>query len=298
MAEVITLQQREVCYSYSQFLPDVVRILDASHEIDDDFRTCNTAIVCGNAFQGKLTWMTRYNDPQISKGVLARVHWPKELSEVDGGHPVVRIVPITSVDQSVNLFDTIPRSWLKNASLIERAKELWEQLTEPMQMLFNAIFWSPQCFQRYVCVPASIDGHHNGWGGNLRHAVETAEHAERIALDVAGVSNHLLILACFLRNAPVVDAYRWVDGQWRMPPEFLLQKSRMRFQERLEVILDDSPACLRVGERQILWQMLFGQYAFQPEVMQQPIPGLEAEILGMADRLSRVINQREQGGLQ
>ena len=298
MAEVITLQQPEVCYSYSQFLPDVVRVLEVSYEIDDDFRTHNIAIVCGNTFQGTLTWMSRYYDPQIRKGSLARVHWPNELSTVDGCHPVVRVVPISSVDPSVNLFDTIPRGWLKNSSLIERAKELWEQLSQPMQLLFNMLYWDSACFQRYVCVPASIDGHHNGWGGNLRHAVETAEHAERIALDVAGVSNSLLILACFLYNAPVVEACRWRDGHWQMPNESVMKESQVRFQGRLEAVLRNSPDCLSTGEHQILWQMLFGLNAARLEIQQQPSAGLEGEILCMADRLSRVINQREQGGLQ
>lgn len=298
MAEVITFQQSEISYCYSQFLPDVVRVLDAGYEIDDQFRTCNVATVYGNAFQASLNWTSRYNDERICKGALARVYWPQALTEVDGLYAVVRVVPIASVDYSVNLFDTIPASWSRNFEVIERAKELWSQLPFPMQALFNEIFWDDQLFRRYVCIPASINGHHNGWGGNLRHAVEMAEHAERIALDVSGVSNDMLILSGLLYNAPIVEAYRWSDGQWGLASEAILNQSRTRFQSRLNAILERRPELLTERERDTLWLVLFGNRIDRIELPSQPSIALETEILSLADRLSCVINLRDQGGVQ
>lgn len=298
MAEVITLQQPGVSYRYSQFLPDIVRVLEAKHSLDDDFHTCNVATVVGDTFQATLTWMSRYNDPQICKGALARVYWPDELSEVDGRLPVVRLVPMTSADHGVNLFATIPTEWLKNAPLIERAKALWEQLSSPKQALFNALFWNAPRFQRYVCVPASSHEHHNGWGGLLRHAVEMAEHAEHIALEVPGVSCDLLILAALLYNAPIAEAFRWANGQWASPGESIIESARLRFATRLDDILEHQPTWLTEEERQILWQILFGQAGKANHPEQRPFAKLETEILFMADRLSSAINRREQGGVQ
>jgi hypothetical protein len=298
MAEVISFQQSEISYCYSQFLPDVVRVLDAGYEIDDKFRTCNVATVYGNAFQASLTWTSRYNDERIRKGALARIYWPQTLTEADGLYAVVRVVPIASVDHSVNLFDTIPSSWSRNFESIERAKELWSQLPCRIQALFNEIFWDDQLFRRYVCIPASINGHHNGWGGNLRHAVEMAEHAERIALDVSGVSNDFLILAGLLYNAPNAEGYRWSDGQWGLASVAILNESRKRFQTRLNAILERRPELLAERERETLWQILFGNRIDRIELPSQPNSAFETEILSLANRLSCVINLRDQGGVQ
>ena len=297
MAEVITLKQSDISYCHSQFLPDVVRVQDAGYEVDDQFRSSNVAMVYGGTFQATLTWSSLYNDERICKGALVRVYWPKRLTEVDGLYPVVRVVPIPSVDLAVNLFDTIPPNWLKNRALVERAKELWSQLPEQMQSLFNELFWEVDLFRRYVCVPASINGHHNGWGGNLRHSVEMAEHAERIALDVPSVSNGLLTLAGLLFNAPNAEAYRWVGGHWEMASKSVQETSRKRFQTHLLSILQRSPELLSKHERQTLWQILFGQSVGHQERQVQPIAALEVEILTIADRLSCVLNLREQGGV-
>lgn len=296
MAEVITLQQSEINFSYSEFLPDVVRVLEAGYEIDDRVRVKHIATVYGNAFQATLIWTSACPDERITKGALARVYWPNKLSEVDGLYPVIRLVPITRIDHSINLFDTVPPSWSRQFSVLDRAKELWNQMSESRQALFNELFWDVQLFRRYVCIPASIDSHHNGWGGNLRHVVELAEHAERISLEVEGVSADLLILAGLLYNAAQTQAFVWKDGQWGFRESKILG-GQSQFQNRLEAILDQQPSLLSTQERQILWQTLFGQQGARRED-QQPMASLETEILKMADRLSCVINLQGQGGVQ
>lgn len=298
MAEVITLQQSDINFSYSEFLPDVVRVLEAGYEIDDQFCVTHVTTVYGNAFLATLTWRSACPDERIAKGALARVYWPNKLTEVDGLYPVIRLVPVTRIDHGINLFDTVPPSWSRQFSLLDRAKELWNQLSESRQALFNELFWDGQLFRRYICIPASINGHHNGWGGNLRHVVEMAEHAERIALDVEGISSDLLILAGLVYNAPQAEAYTWQDGQWGLTRESKIQESRARFQVRLEAILERQPSLLSEQERQILWQILFAQGSGHHERYRQPMASLETEILKMADRLSCVINLRGQGGVQ
>lgn len=272
-------------------------MLDIGYETDEQFRALHIVKVWGNAFQASLSWMTPYSDDRICKGSLARVYWPKTLTEVDGCFPVIRVVPITSVDYSVNLFDTIPSSWSRSFELIERAKALWSQLPHRMQALFNEIFWDDQLFRRYVCIPASINGHHNGWGGNLRHAVEMADHAERIALDVSGVSNDLLVLAGLLYNAPNAEGYHWSDGQWALASQSDLSESRRSFQARLKTLRERRPELLTEDKRDTLWQILFGSHVGRGEWSRQPIAALETEILSLADRLSCTINLRDQGGV-
>lgn len=298
MAEVITLQQSEINYSYSEFLPYVVRVLDADYEIDDQFLVTHVVTVYGNAFQATLTWTSACHDERITKGILARVCWPEQLTEVDGLCPVIRLVPITTVDHSINLFDTVPRAWCRQFSLLNRAQELWNQLSETGRVIFNEVFWDEQLFRRYVCMPASLNSHHNGWGGNLRHAVEMAEHAERIALDVEGVSTDLLILAGFLYNAPLAEAYTWKDGKWGLVRSEVVRESRLLFEDRLLAILQHQPNLLTEQERHTLWQILFGHDGRRHDTSLQPMAALETEIMRMADRLSCVLNLRGQSGVQ
>ena len=298
MAEVITLQQGYIAYSYSEFLPDVVRVLDAAHDIDEKGRLRHIATVYGNSLEATLSWINGCYDERITKGALARVYWPKCLGEVDGLYPVIRLVPITTVDHLINLFDTVPPSWSRQRNLLDRAKELWNQLPEIRQALFNELFWDVNSFHRYICIPASIDSHHNGWGGNLRHAVDMAEHAERFALDLEGVSSDLLILAGLLHNVPWAGAYTWKDGQWRVGGPSILRTAEKEFQARLDAILTRQPHLLTHQERQMLWQMLNGNDKQQRETIRKPMASLESEILQMADRLSCVLNLREQSGVQ
>jgi hypothetical protein len=297
MAEVITLQHNEVSYCYSDFLPDVVRIIDADYDIDERGLVANIAHIYGNAFQAHLTWTSMSADEQLQKGTLARVYWPKHLTEIDGAIPIVRLVPISFADHSVNLFETIPKNWLKNSGLIERAKELWTQLPENFRALFNELFWDGDEFRRYVTVPASINDHHNGWGGNLRHVVEVAEHAERIALDVPGISTELLILAALIHNTPIANGYCWMENQWVPAGKYDQRDNRQRFKARITSTLERHPELLKDCERHALWSILFASTEVV-ETPKQPVASVEKEILSMATRLSCVLNLRNQGGVQ
>jgi len=298
MAEVITLEQADINFSYSAFLPDVVRVLAAGCDIDAQGRVCHVATVAGNSFQGTLTWCSGWHDERITKDALARVFWPAHLEQVEGLVPINRLVPLSTVDHSINLFETVPRSWSRQFRVIDRAQELWHQLSPSKQALFNEVFWDSECFRHYIAIPASLNSHHNGWGGNLRHAVEMAEHAERIALDVEGVSSDLLVLAGLLCNAPQADAYAWKEGQWVLAGPAAIQATRQRFEGRLSAILERRPGLLTDGERKILWQILFGHPGGRELSAQAPMLALESEILRMADRLSCVVNLQGQGGLQ
>lgn len=297
MAEVVNLQQSNINYSYSEFLPDVVRVLNVQYEFDDHLCIRHMATVYGNAFQARVTWTSMSHDEQIAQGAMARVFWPHRVTEVNGLYPVVRLVPVTRVDAAVNLFDTVPPSWSKDILSLRRAKELWEQLPDTRQRLFNELLWDPRIFRRYICIPASLNSHHNGWGGNLRHAVEVAEHAERIALDVEGVSSDFLILAGLLHNVASIGAYDFRETQWASVSETMALASQRYVQEALEEILDRLPGLLAEQEACVLKQVLFGQRGAILTSDQLPIRTLETEILQMADRLSCVVNMHSQGGV-
>jgi hypothetical protein len=146
-------------------------------------------------------------------------------------------------------------------------------------------------------VPASINDHHNGWGGNLRHVIEVAEHAERIALDVPGISTELLILAALIHNTPIANGYCWMENQWVPAGKYDQREYRQRFEVRLASTLERYPELLKDCERHALWSILFAS-AEVVETPKQQVAIVEKEILSMASRLSCVLNLRNQGGVQ
>jgi hypothetical protein len=67
-------------------------------------------------------------------------------------------VKLERPEASLNPFDTVPHAWVRDRELVARAGRFWEGLGRPLQHLFNAVFWDPRRFQRYLEGPSSLRG--------------------------------------------------------------------------------------------------------------------------------------------
>lgn len=156
----------------------------------------------------RVFWVAPHVDITVKAGSLVGIRWPGKVMAVDGALHVSRLVAMTRPEASVNLFDTVPSSWVKAGDLVTRASCLWSQLSYPFQQLVNALLWEGGRFQRYLTGPSSLNGHHNEVNGNFRHAVETAEQALLLANGHPQVSRSVLITAALLHDAGKADEYR------------------------------------------------------------------------------------------
>lgn len=109
---------------------------------------------------------------------------------------------------TINPFETIPLSWVRDRSWVHRAASLWEQLSRPFQHLVTAVLWDGGRLERFLTGPAALHGYPPYPNGNLRHAVETAEQAKLLANGMPDVCNSVLIAAAFLHDAGKADDFR------------------------------------------------------------------------------------------
>lgn len=297
MVEVMTQHQSEQKISYQPCLPEVVRVMTFSFEMYSQGWAEHLAHVYGDSDEMYLAWQRPFPEQRIQEGCLARVYWPTHLNIKDGVIDVVRLAPLEEPDGTVNLFETIPDEWLRNREIIDRATALIDQLPPAMRLIWNRLMWWPSDLRHYVTAPATLDDHHNGWGGNLRHAVEVAEHAERIALEVPGVSTAFLILAGMLHQLVDVVPFVWNDGRWSQSAFHVWQARRKQLQAFITTILDGHPDALSARERQLLMQIMFAEAGIRQRSDKGGKPALELEILSLADRLSAATNLSNQGGV-
>ena len=122
-------------------------------------------------------WVTQQVDTRLARFGLAIIRHAHKTHCYEGAIRIDRLIPAGTAVPEINLFETIPHSWIKDRDLVKRAADLWEQLPRSLAHLVNSVFWEAGRFHRFVMGPSSLQGHHLGWNGNFRHSVEVAEQA-------------------------------------------------------------------------------------------------------------------------
>lgn len=113
---------------------------------------------------------------------------------------------------TVNPFQMIPSNWVSDRGLVVRALALWELLSPPFQHLVGAIFWDGARFERFVTGPSVPTGQQVFPNPNLRHAIETAEQAIKLAQGMPQVSQSVLVAAALLHDAGKADDFSRCSG--------------------------------------------------------------------------------------
>ena len=156
----------------------------------------------------EVTWQSTQVDCRLKCGSYVAVRgleYPVSPGEV------CRIRRLDLIDKPlpmVNPFELVPGDWVRDRTWIQRASLLWGQLSRPMQHLVTAVLWDGKRFKRFLTGPAALNCYPPVPNANLRHAVETAEHALNLANGLADVSISVLIAAALLRDAGKADDFR------------------------------------------------------------------------------------------
>ena len=194
-------------------LPRIFRILEVTRQLVANRYYEMTAVVFHEEASLRVTWTVPHPDTQLKAGKLAEIRW-------QGGDPkcvrgcllIARLVLIQQPKRKTDLFKTIPSSWVKDRELTKRASFLWSEMTESCQELITAIFWESDRFARFCAGPSSCIGHHREWGGNFRHAVETAEAALALLPQFPTANASLAITVALLHDAGKSEDYVYEDG--------------------------------------------------------------------------------------
>lgn len=193
----------------SDHMPAVMRVVSLQRALTPEGRIRNRAVLFHESCSLSVDWISQHVDSRLHRQGLVTIRRAQTIRCGDGAIRIQRLLPIDRPLPSENLFRTIPPSWCKDRALVSRAIELWNALPRPLAHLVNAMLWESGRFHRFVMGPSSLNGHHNGWNGNFRHSVETAELARDIGQRSPLANVPLLIAAGLLHDVGKADEYSY-----------------------------------------------------------------------------------------
>jgi len=167
----------------------------------------NTALLFCESNSLRVIWDSVNFAYPVKVGQIVKVK-PRLISNSNNGYiEVTRLIEYQCPDAKLNLFDLIPYAWVKDRSLVVRANTIFNKLSAPHRLLFNAIFWDAGRFERFCRQPSSMVGHHSEVNGNLRHTIEVAEAMHSLCLTRDYTNMNLGVLAAMLHDAGKADEY-------------------------------------------------------------------------------------------
>jgi 3'-5' exoribonuclease len=196
-------------------LPPVFRVESLERYPAEHRQVATRAVLFHEKARLTVEWLSHNVDVRITRGTLVSVRWLGNPTSHNGAIRISRLVLLERAEADLNLFETVPHSWVKDRALVKQAAELVDGLPRCNRHLFNAIFWDGGRFERYVTGPSSINGHHNGWNGNLRHSVEVADMALQQGRSYHQVYAPILCLGGLLHDAGKADEYRYDHARRR-----------------------------------------------------------------------------------
>ncbi len=197
-----------------ELMPKIFRLTSIQQTVFDARHTDCTATLFHNKAQLKVKWHARHPDHRLKPNLLVSPRWTGKPNCQGGAITISRLVPMERPEPEENLFETIPSGWVRDGELLQQAAKLIAILPNSYKCLFNAIFWDGDRFRRFCKAPASMSGHHQEDGGNLRHAIDVALMMQGLCRIRKNTNLPLGIMSALLHDAGKADEYRLgKDGQ-------------------------------------------------------------------------------------
>lgn len=269
-------------------LPSTFRLTSYSEKAIDHKSTECTATLFHEKASLKVRWTTARPDHRIKPNLLVSPRWTTaRMIGEDGTIRISRLVLIELPEPMENLFNLVPTGWVRDRNLLRKASELIDVLPRAHRHLFNAIFWDGERFRRFCTGPSSMNGHHNGDNGNLRHAIDVAQMMREWAGRNDITSMPLTILAGLLHDAGKADEYRLKpDGSWALTDRGRLLGHKITNIEWIVAAMAKQRVTLPGGHYEALLHCLTSAKG-APEWLGLRKPAMfEAHLLSDMDRLS------------
>lgn len=246
----------------------------------------NEATIFNNDSAMKVSWKGS-NDAShyINQIVLPVIG--NHIESNNGCIPINRLSLYTFPNRYINLFDSVPFNWVKDRSLVKRAKSLIGLLPMEYLYLFNAIFWDASRFKRFCLQPSSMIGHHSERNGNLRHSVEVAEQMVNLCESSEHANLGLGLFSALIHDAGKADEYVQNEkGGWDMSFRGKLLGHKLSAVEWIIEAVTKHNIELRKDHYEAILHILTA-IPHAPDWMGLKTPLLtESFLLSMADRLS------------
>ncbi len=156
-------------------------------------------------------------DVRLKANLLVSIRWKLPVNSIGGAIQISRLVLIERPLNNLNLFETVPHTWVKDRDLVNRAKQVVEKLPIDLQHLLNSVLWDGLRFRLFCDRPASVGNHHAYQTGNLRHTVEVAETVLLLAGRYPQANVGISLAAALLHDVGKSAEYSpWSNGGWGM----------------------------------------------------------------------------------
>ena len=269
-------------------LPQALRLTSLHRQQDSAGKHVHTAHLFHERAQLKVRWTMSHADPRLRPGILVGARWSGPgRCDADGCLSVARLAVLERPATGVTLFDTVPPGWVRERTLVHRARTLIDELPVAFQQLLHAVFWDGPRFRRFCTGPSSMQGHHDQTNGNLLHSVQVAEQVRALCSDRNHVHRGLAVLSALLHDAGKADEYVIrPDGSWGLSDRGRLLGHRVTVIEWIAAAIARWSIRLPDGHVEALLHNL-SAVAHAPAWMGLREPQTaEAELLSVADRLS------------
>lgn len=183
------------------------RVLEIEREKLDSIRFLNEALIGCTEATLRVSWMDSGFVGRVHHGQIVSPRFGKVVASENGCTSINRLAVYERPDAHANLFELVTHAWVKDRDLVNRAAALLAELPESHRLLFNAIFWGSDRFERFCRQPSSMIGHHSEPNGNLRHTVEVAEEMRELCRTRSYANQALGVLAALLHDAGKADEY-------------------------------------------------------------------------------------------
>lgn len=269
-------------------LPPIFRVQSIERHPDVHGDILNRAVLFHEQASLSVEWLTRHADIRLTRGSLVSIRWLGRPASCDGHVRITRLVLLERPEAETNLFDLVPHGWVADRELVARASALWEGLPRGFRHLFNAMFWDGRRFQRYLMGPSSLGHHHSGLNGNLRHCVEVAERALRMAEGQELANRAILAIGGLVHDAGKADEYRFdhVRRCFSMSDRGALIGHRETLQQWIAAAMASHRVILPEAHYLGLIHALTAAKGAPAWLGLREPRSIEATILSMADRLS------------
>lgn len=269
-------------------LPPIFRVQSIERHPDVHGDILNRAVLFHEQASLSVEWLTLHADIRLTRGSLVSIRWLGRPASCDGHVRITRLVLLERPEAETNLFDLVPHGWVADRELVARASALWEGLPRGFRHLFNAMFWDGRRFQRYLMGPSSLGHHHSGLNGNLRHCVEVAERALRMAEGQELANRAILAIGGMVHDAGKADEYRFdhVRRCFSMSDRGALIGHRETLQQWIAAAMASHRVILPEAHYLGLIHALTAAKGAPAWLGLREPRSIEATILSMADRLS------------
>lgn len=166
----------------------------------------------------KVMWQTKPKENIVLEGDLIEIKFETDIRSYSGMLIVDGLSVISIPSHKINLFNTVPRSWVKQHELIVNAAQLFEHLPDYFKALLNGTLWNSDRFKRFLTGPSSMKGHHHYLNGNLIHTLDVIERAMAISAQSPKANLAIVMMGAWMHDIGKADEYAYdhVKGCFEM----------------------------------------------------------------------------------